>query len=111
MVFMVLFRRASSSAVRLHIKETGCSLEDRNVHILDREDGLREESKKPSINRGGGLGYHFPSTYDASLSLLPGQFHTYSDVGFCDQSVLVQAFKRLARDLDDLPRTNSRSTT
>jgi len=58
----------------------------RNVHILDREDrwferGVKEalyvKPEKSSMNRGGGLRYHLPSTYNLALSLLV-RFHNHS---------------------------------
>lgn len=51
------------SAVHLLLKDKGRSLEDQNVHIEDREDGLRGDMKediyfervKTILDRGGGL--------------------------------------------------------
>ncbi|XP_070835613.1 uncharacterized protein [Chaetodon trifascialis] len=75
---MAQHRRANSSgldsAVYLHLKEEAHSFEDKNVHILDREDrwferGVREaihvKVEKPSLNRGGGLRHHLSPTYSA----------------------------------------------
>jgi len=83
------------SAVHLYLKEKGHSFEDSNVHILDREDRLFERGveepiyvklEKTSLNRGGGLRYHLPSTDNAALSLLPSQFHNHSHLRSCDQN-------------------------
>ena len=81
---MAQHRRASSSgqnsAVHLHFKEKGHSIEDFNVHILYREDswfdrGVKEaiyvHLEKPSLNRRGGLRHHFSTTYIAVLGALP----------------------------------------
>ena len=91
---MAQHRRACSSsqdsAVHLHLKEKGPSYEDSNVHILDREDrwferGVEEaiyvKLENQSLNGGGGLRCHLPSTYNAALSLLPRQFHNHSHFG------------------------------
>ena len=78
---MAQHRRATflgpDSAVHLHLKEQGHS-GDSYVHIVDREDrwferGVKEaiyvKLEKTSLNRGGGIRYHLPSTYNTALSL------------------------------------------
>ena len=87
---MAQHRRASSSgqdsAIHLHLKETGHSFEDHNVHILDREDrwferGVKEaifvKRETPSLNRGGGLRFQLTSTYNAVLKSLPTCLHKH----------------------------------
>ena len=89
---MAQHRRASSSgqdsAVHLHLKETGHTFEDHNVHILDREDrwferGVKEaifvKQETPSLNRGGGLRFQLSSTYNAVLKSLPTRLHKHLD--------------------------------
>ena len=84
---MAQHRRATSSgqdsAVHLHLKDTGHSFEDSNVHVLAREErwferGVKEaiytKLEKPSLNRGGGLRHNLSATYNAVLSSLPRRF-------------------------------------
>jgi len=88
-------------------KEKEHSLEDSNVHILDREDrwfkrGVKEaiyaKLEKPTLNRF--FRYHLPSTYNAALSVLPRQFHNHSHLGSGDQNVLFQTGKQLTAQND-----------
>ncbi|XP_051781539.1 uncharacterized protein LOC127527292 [Erpetoichthys calabaricus] len=77
-------RRASSSgqdsAVYLHLQDSGHSLKDEEVHILDREErwferGIKEaiyvKKERPSLNRGGGLRVHLSPSYNAVQGFLP----------------------------------------
>jgi len=74
------------SAVHLHLKEKGHTSKDSNIHDLEIEDryferGVKEaiyvKQEKTSLNRGGVLRYHLPSTYNAAWSLLPRLFHNH----------------------------------
>ena len=80
---MAQHRRANTSgmdsAVFLHLKKEGHSFQDENVRILDREErwferGVKEaiyvKVARPSLNRGGGLRFQLPSTYNAVFSQL-----------------------------------------
>ncbi|XP_038148866.1 uncharacterized protein LOC119788543, partial [Cyprinodon tularosa] len=75
---MAQHRRAAASgqdsAVHLHLVDKGHSFEDQNVHILDKENrwferGVKEaiyvKREKPTLNRGGGLRFQLPKTYNS----------------------------------------------
>ena len=79
------------------IKEKGHSLEDFNVHVLDREDRWFERGvkkaiyvrlEKPSLNKGGGLRHHLSETYNAVLGALPRRFDPHTHLGPCDSKLL-----------------------
>ena len=74
---MAQHRRATSSgqdsAVHLHLKESGHSLEDGQVCVLEREDrwferGVREaihvKLKQTSLHQGGDLRHFLSPTYN-----------------------------------------------
>ena len=58
----------------MHLKESGHSFEDNQLHVLEREDcwfarGVKEafhfKLNKPSLNRGGSLRHFLSPTYNA----------------------------------------------
>ena len=78
------------------IKEKGHSLEDFNVHVLDREDRWFERGvkkaiyvrlEKPSLNKGGGLRHHLSTTYNALLGALPRRFNPHTHLGLSEPEV------------------------
>ena len=71
---------AYDSAVYTHLHNTGHTFNNKEVVILDREEGwfergvreaLWERVEKPSLNRTGGLRFQLSHTWDRALHKLP----------------------------------------
>ena len=73
---------AQNSAVFLHIKETGHSVNTEDATILDREEqwhrrGIKEavweRVEKPSLNKRGGLRFNLSHAWDRAIKLIPSR--------------------------------------
>ena len=80
---------SEDSAVHLHQKDMGLSIEDYNVHILDRwfESGVKEaiyvKMQTPSLNSGS-LRHPLSSTYNTVMTSFPIHIKPPSKLASCD---------------------------
>ena len=77
------------SAVHLHLKETGNSFEDSNVHVLDGEDRLFERRVKEAIyvhleKHLLNFSKHPLSATNTVLGAVHRQFNVHTLLGPCD---------------------------